>query len=337
MAWIETGVAFGVSLVLGTIGTQVSKTLAVSLGIISHPNPIVPQHKVAIAYLGGLGIALGAIASWVLLQTLGPPYRQWQPGTGLIVGSILFLAVGICDDLLRLRPTSKIILQTMAALISASLGVSVALPSGKVSSIALSCLWMVGIVNAANLIDVCDGLLAGLSLVAFIFFAVLNSATSYIAILLAGTCLGFLVFNLPPARIFLGDAGSHLLGFLLAFCTLSEAAAHPSFSTYAAMALILGVPLFEMIFLIVVRTRKRLPFWRGSPDHFALRMQAAGLSRLQTNLIAAAIMVLFCGIAWALLRHPSRLEQALLIAIAGVIAGTWWCFLLRHEVVCQAP
>jgi UDP-GlcNAc:undecaprenyl-phosphate GlcNAc-1-phosphate transferase len=111
-----------------------------------------------------------------------------------------------------------------------------------------------------------------------------------------------------------------------------EVSARNHFSTYAAVVLISAVPLFEMTFLVVMRTRKRLPFWRGSPDHFSLRMQAAGLSRLKTDLIAWTLMALFCGIARVLLLNPRWRQQIFLITAAAFVLAVCWWFLARYEV-----
>jgi UDP-GlcNAc:undecaprenyl-phosphate/decaprenyl-phosphate GlcNAc-1-phosphate transferase len=338
MSWINVCTGFVVSALLGIIATRAAIAVALSYGIMSHPNRIVPQHRTAVAYLGGLAVAVGTAASLVVLQALRwmPTYPLPQPFLGLIVGSVLFLLLGLYDDLFSLRPAPKMVLQVSAAIIATLLGMAM-LPGKTLAGFVLSCIWIVGMVNAANLTDVCDGLLTGLSLLAFLFFGLFGSGNRFIAIVLVGACFGFLVFNRPPARIFLGDAGSHLLGFLLAFFSMSEVSARNHFSTYAAVALISAVPLFEMTFLVVMRTRKRLPFWRGSPDHFSLRMQAAGLSRLQTDLIAWTFMALFCGIARALLLNPRWRQQLFLITAAAFVLTVCWWFLARHEVQREEP
>lgn len=332
MIWINAGATFGIAALLTAIATSLAIRVAVSFGLVSYPNRIVPQHTRPVAHSGGLALALGATTTWVSLK-LGPVplQQQLKPSQALLVGSILFLLIGFCDDLLKLAPLSKFALQFAGAIISVFLGVAAPLGNKTIPGWAFSCFWILATVNATNLTDVCDGLLASLSLLAFLFFAALNFAQSGLAVLLAGACFGFLIFNRPPARIFLGDTGSHLLGFLLAFFTLSEVARRPHFSTWVAMVLVLAVPLFETTFLIFVRTRKRLPFWRGSPDHFSLRMQAAGLSRIQTDSIAMAIMALLCVIAWLVLRNPPWPQEILLSVTGLLVLGVWWRLLLRYE------
>lgn len=332
MSWISAVIALGVSALLGMIATRLSIPLAFRLGLVSHPNRIVPQHNATVACFGGVSIAAAALAGWGLFQATGLLTFNQQLPPGLIVGGILFLLVGVGDDIFAFRPGLKLALQLSAAMIAVIVGLGVPLPHKVIPAFSLSCLWIVGIVNAANLTDVCDGLLPGLSLLAFLFFGFWGSGSTLIPLVLAGACAGFLAFNRPPARIFLGDAGSHLLGSLLAFFTLSEATAHLRLSACLAMILVAGVPLFEMLFLIVVRARKRIPFWKGSPDHFSLRLQAAGFSRAQTDLIAMTVMAVFCGIAWMLLRDPPLSQQAALVSAATLIVTFSWWFLLQHEV-----
>jgi UDP-GlcNAc:undecaprenyl-phosphate GlcNAc-1-phosphate transferase len=337
MSWESMWVGFAVSVMLGLVATRLSMACARRFGVMNYPNGIVPQHKIAVAYLGGFGVALGAFAAlgvFQILTVLGwvPVDRLRQFPWGLTIGSALFLVLGLYDDLSVLRPAPKLALQLFAACAAMLAGTTPRLTGNAICDLALSCAWIVVVVNAVNVTDVCDGLVAGLSLLAFLFLSCLGPEHRFVDIILAGACLGFLVFNRPPARIFLGDAGSHLLGFLLAFLTLREVSTHARMSAYAAMILVAGVPLFEMTFLATVRTRKHLPFWQGSPDHFSLRLQAAGFSRGQTDLIAWSVMVLLCGFAWALLLDPPWPQQAVLITAPVLLLAVCWRLLLRYNV-----
>jgi UDP-GlcNAc:undecaprenyl-phosphate GlcNAc-1-phosphate transferase len=334
MDWLTLGAGFAISALLAIIATRLAIMVARRYGVMNYPNPIIPQHKAPIAYLGGLGVVVGAAAGWALISiAVGPQPRL---PAGLIAASTVYLAVGLYDDLFVLRPLRKLWLQVLTAVFSVWLGVTASPTNNTVITFVMSCIWIVAMVNAANLMDVCDGLLASVSLLVFSFFGFFGSNRLF-PMVLAGACAGFLVFNRPPARIFLGDAGSHLLGVLLALLTLNEASARNHFSAYAAMILLSGVPLFEVVFLIAVRTRKRLPFWKGSPDHFALRLQAAGLSRVQTDVVACSAVTLLGAIAWGLLRNPAWPLQATLIAGAVLALLASACFLWRYEVKPEIP
>jgi UDP-GlcNAc:undecaprenyl-phosphate GlcNAc-1-phosphate transferase len=130
--------------------------------------------------------------------------------------------------------------------------------------------------------------------------------------------------------VFLGDAGSHLLGFWLGALTMAAVHGRPAGAGAAEVALWAGVPLFELVFLVVVRTRKGLRWWRGSPDHFSLRLQAAGLSRTATDAVACCFAVLLAGAA-ALMPHLPLPLRALLLAAAGLLLVAAGRVLLRWE------
>jgi UDP-GlcNAc:undecaprenyl-phosphate GlcNAc-1-phosphate transferase len=147
-----------------------------------------------------------------------------------------------------------------------------------------------------------------------------------------GATLGFLVFNRPPATIFLGDGGSHMLGFIVGATLLSvaPATAHPSWKQPAAVVITCGVVLLEVGLLMYSRTRTGIPWWRGSPHHFSLRLQARGLSRLRTDLVAWSVAALLCAIAWLLPSISDVMAITVTLAVAVVLAAAGR-ILLRWE------
>lgn len=272
-----------VSLAAGAAGTWLARRVAWWLGLLDHPNPLIVQHTQSVPYLGGVGIALGVALSAAVLAAFGLQPRATLP-IGLALPALLFLGVGFVDDVLRLRPGTKFLLQAGVTITGVALGNRYPFTGIAPVDTVLSALWILTLVNAFNLTDVCDGLVGGLAVVALCVLAYL---TPHIhgPLLVAGSTLGFLLFNKPPATIFLGDAGSHLLGWMVAGLTLDPGAQRQSWPWHAQMLLISAVPCFELLSLIGVRVRRRLPWWRGSQDHVALRLQRAGLTRLQTDLV----------------------------------------------------
>ena len=323
LAW--TGVA---ALVAGWLGTFGVRALALRLGIVNHPNPLIPQHTRPVAYLGGVGVAIGIAFGLVTLAVLGGSLPGWT----LMVPALLFLAIGVVDDLIALSAAQKFGLQALAAALAVGGGVAAPITGLGPLDAAISWLWLVTLVNAFNLTDVCDGLLASLCVVALAALAVLDPPHAGWAIGVAAACLGFLFLNRPPARIFLGDAGSHLLGYLAAAFSLEAArgAAHPA-PVLAAALWILGVPLFELTFLIAVRTRRGIAWWKGSPDHFSLRLQAAGFTRGQTDLIACAVAGAWAACGLALPDRGAAGAAALAAGVASSACGAA-LYLLRHPV-----
>ncbi|MCI5157391.1 MAG: undecaprenyl/decaprenyl-phosphate alpha-N-acetylglucosaminyl 1-phosphate transferase [Candidatus Electrothrix sp. AUS1_2] len=263
----------------GFVATWVMRNVARRLNIVNHPNPIVPQHQVAVAYLGGVGIALGA-AGTILIQQLvsAAPQLVFPQAASVLTGAVFFLILGVADDLRAFKPSTKFLLQCVVAIGTVLTGLTLPLTGVSIIDWAITAVWMLTLVNAVNFTDVCDGLVGGLSAIAFFSLAVLNPSSYTVWLALSGACLGFLVWNSPPASIFLGDAGTHFAGFLLAVGTIQLIQNHMLWPGRGSALLVASVPLFELIFITAVRIRKGLPWWRGSPDHFSLRLQAAGFS-----------------------------------------------------------
>jgi len=304
----------------GALGTWLVRGLARRAGFVAKPNPIVPQHRAPTAYLGGVGIAVGIATTMLLVPD--------TCGRAFVLPAAGYLALGLWDDLRPLRPLSKLIFQLALAGLAAWLARGGG-PSGiGALDAALRVAWIVLLVNAVNVTDVCDGLAGGIAAIGFTFLGAWNPGMRPLAWGLAAACAGFLVFNRPPASIFMGDAGSHLLGYALAWTSFPLLGRWPD----GLMAVAAVAPfLFEVTFLIVVRTRRGMAWWRGSPDHFALRMQAAGLSRRRTVALswtAAAVV----GVLASWLPSASPVSHAVFGAGLAAAAGAFAAWLLRHDV-----
>lgn len=316
----------------GFVATWAMRNLAQRLNIVNQPNPIVPQHQVAVAYLGGVGVALGAAGAVLIQRSVSPETQLAFPQSmSVLTGAIFFLSLGVADDLKSFKPLTKFLLQGAVAIGTVLTGLIMPLTGVAILDGVITVLWMLTLVNATNFTDVCDGLVGGLSTVAFFALAVLNPSSSTVWLSLSGACLGFLVWNSPPASIFLGDAGSHLVGFLLAVGTIQVIQNHMLWPGGGSALLIVSIPLFELIFITAIRIRKGLPWWRGSPDHFSLRLQAAGLSKWQTNFITWGAGGLTAGIAlW--LPYLITFIQLSLLGIISLFTVLSWRMLIKLEV-----
>ncbi len=295
LSWVLFVLATGT--IAGAIATVGFRKLAIRIQFLAPPNPIVSQHKEPVAYLGGLGVA-APLLLYVLWQSIT---TSPDPAIQLIsvgVASGTFLILGLIDDAISFGSKWKIVFQFVAAGIACTV-VSVAPLTGiALIDLLLSIFWIVTVVNAVNFTDVSDGLVGGLSCIALFAFAILIPELQAFLIIGAGACMGFLWLNRPPARIFLGDAGSHFLGSLLALLGIVLVQNAPSWPSVLSVILVLGIFLFELAFITWVRVTKGIPWWRGSPDHFSLRMQAAGYSRSRINALAwiAATLLATAGI-----------------------------------------
>jgi UDP-GlcNAc:undecaprenyl-phosphate GlcNAc-1-phosphate transferase len=329
---ISSIILFLVSTAGGLLSTLLMRYLAIKLNIVNAPNPLVPQHNKPIAYLGGVGIFSGfLLTSLYLILSSDHQIKNDFPYLTLGIIGFGYLLLGLYDDINILKARTKFIGQVLLAIASVSFGFQIYLFEFPILDFIFSVLLIVTIVNATNLTDVCDGLVSGCFVVIFLIYSIFNPDLLFISIPIAGATLGFLYFNFPKASIFLGDAGSHFLGFLLAAVLIYYFNSQSVFVGITGILLIPGVFLFEMIFLIVVRTKKGLPWWKGSPDHFSLRLQSSGLSKIKTDLLTWSVCGIFVLIAFTL----GLLEFYIQLAIFACLAASFiifWRFLLKNEV-----
>ncbi|HET6349988.1 MAG TPA: MraY family glycosyltransferase [Candidatus Krumholzibacteria bacterium] len=315
----------------GTVITWAVRNLSRRAGMLAHPGEIVPQHRVPVAHTGGIAIALTVLLVTLVAQFLGAnrggsliPAHTWIP-------ALLFLGVGVTDDLRPLSAVPKLILQTAVAIIAVTLELRWHLTGNRLLDSGITIAWLVLLVNAFNVTDVCDGLVAGM-VVIMLTFAGARTTESWLSLTTVGATLGFLVFNRPPASIFLGDGGSHLLGFVVAASLLTVApstvAAPWKYAASAAVAT--GVVLLEVALLVYSRAKAGIPWWRGSAHHFSLRLQARGLSRLATDAMAWMAATVLCVVAWylPLVSNVVAVAATLAVALALAAAGR---LLLRWE------
>jgi len=261
--------------------------IAPIVGFVSKPNPIVKNHKSNIAFGGGVAIFLPFIFLFYLLDILS----VHENNLWIIISTIFLL--GISDDIIQFSPIVKFILQIITVFIFFLLNADINL----MHFILFYVLLLLSYQNSFNLIDIMDGLAASVSLIAFFGASILFSIYekefvefSFINLSIAVCIAGFLIYNLYPAKIFLGDSGSLTLGMLYG---VNVVHAFETNFVFGILILINGiVPLFEMVFLIIVRVQKKIPFYRGSPDHFALRMLHSGLEVSEIILRVASVSIL---------------------------------------------
>ena len=191
-----------------------------------------------------------------------------------------------------MRPAVKLVAQVIAGLILLASGVQVALPLPGWVNVVLTLLWIVGITNAINLLDNMDGLASGVAAVAagcFMLLAAMNGQVLVggLAAALLGACLGFLLHNFNPARIFMGDTGSLFLGFLLAAVGIKlRFPDNVNWITWMVPVLVLGVPVFDTTLVVVSRLRRgKNPFTTPGKDHLSHRLVRLGWTRREAVLL----------------------------------------------------
>ncbi len=316
--------------------------LARWVGAVDIPRQAKHVHRRAIPRWGGLGLALGFFAASGVAYAvhvwgwIPPPQdpEDWWRLQGVLLGAGLALAFGMWDDWRELAPLPQFLAQFLLALLAifhvvwievfgnpltAQNGDLIFLPTWL--TIPFTVFWIMGMMNTVNFLDGLDGLAGGVALIAALLFAwhaysLGQTTVALFALALAGACLGFLPWNFHPARIFMGTAGSALLGFCLAtFAILAPA-------KVATALLILGLPILDVAWLIVSRWRRGQPPMQGSRDHLHHRLYDLGLSQRQVVLLYYAF-ALSGGVLALLL--PVRVYKlvALLVLSAVGLLGLW--------------
>jgi UDP-GlcNAc:undecaprenyl-phosphate GlcNAc-1-phosphate transferase len=234
-------------------------------------------------------------------------HRRSLELAGIFVGALGVLIVGCLDDLYELRPALKFTGQLLVAALVAGGGVRITLfVPNPLFHYAITIFWILTVINAFNFIDNMNGLCTGLGAIGAWYFAVIAAAdgqylVALIAFLAFGALAGFLPYNFPNARAFLGDAGSHLIGYLLAVLAILPhfyTPRHPRKWAVLVPLLVLAVPLLDLVWVVVLRWRKGQPFYVGDTNHLSHRLVRRGFSRTHAVLIiwalAAAAGALVC-------------------------------------------
>jgi UDP-GlcNAc:undecaprenyl-phosphate GlcNAc-1-phosphate transferase len=319
------------SLILGLVFTPLAIKAAFKFGVLDRPVTHLKKHEKAMPYLGGVAIYLAFIIPVVTAKLI---MNQTPHGViGIIAGATIIMAMGLFDDIRPLGPVVKLIIQLLVAAIMIKADIHIKFIANPFVNNALTVLWIVGITNALNLLDIMDGLAGGVAAVASLAFFLVAMFAGRVndmipAIALFGASAGFLYYNRPPAKIYMGDAGSLFLGFMLSALALNESYSKINVMAVLSPILILGVPIFDTFLVSVIRIRKgMLPIY-GSNDHSSQRLVMMGLTKPQAvlTLVAAtavlsaiAILSTFLSFSAAILLY---LGAAFLAIFAAFFIGT---------------
>ena len=275
-------------------------------------------HQHPIPLLGGLAIALGAaVAS-------APILTSWSPLVVLAAGGAACVLIGLVDDLRPLKPQTKLTAQLVVATVVVSAGLRLQVTGIDWCDMLLSLLWLVALSNAFNLLDNMDGLAAGVAGIAalahaLIFFAGGQLDAALLAAAIAGACAGFLVHNLHPASVFMGDAGSLFLGFTLGGLGLVAGSSQPAGTLTPILlpVLVVLVPIFDTVFVTIHRFVAGRPISQGGRDHASHRLVAAGFTERQAVGAIYAAAGVSALMALAMVRYGPG-DSGVAIALFGV-------------------
>ena len=262
------------------------------------PHPTKHQiHQKAIPRLGGIAIFLAFIIPFLMFLDLTPPRL------GLLIAVSIIFLMGVLDDLFGLKAWMKLTIQLIAVGIAILFGIQIGQivnPLGGIIifsqfwNIFLSAIWLLAITNAVNLLDGLDGLAAGVSAIASVtlfvlsLFVIVNQPeTAIIAVILLGSLLGFLKWNWYPAKIFMGDSGSNVLGFLIGSLAIISGA------KLATAALVLGFPILDMLWAIIRRMRQGKHPFSADQEHLHHQLMNIGITHQNVVILILAVVAIF--------------------------------------------
>jgi UDP-GlcNAc:undecaprenyl-phosphate GlcNAc-1-phosphate transferase len=321
--------AFGLSMLAVVALTPAVRSLATRLRFLDYPSRQ-KVHARPTPLMGGVAVALASLASAsAALALIRCPYSARI--VGFLSGGLMVVVLGLADDANGMRPGTKLAGQAAAALVMILSGGVEGIPLPLPLAYALALFWMVGLMNAFNFLDNMDGITSGLAAIATfgIFTLALGNGhvpTAIAAISVAGGALGFLRYNFAPASIFLGDAGSLFLGYVVGGLSL-RAVAHAGAGTSSLLipVLMLGYPIFDATLVTVSRVMDGRRVAEGGRDHSSHRLARLGLTARQTAVTIYIISVSLTAAAVCVSRFLG--ESPMLVALATVAAAGGMAFL----------
>lgn len=340
-------VPYSLLLVLGAglvtlLLTPLAARLARRSGAIALPGPR-HIHREPTPRLGGLAMAAAVLGvAWLARALPGPAaFLDPAPLLGFTLACVPVLALGWVDDTRGVPPVAKLVVQACAAMVLTMFGYGVPLLTnplgGSVATgwldVPLTVLWVVAVINAVNLIDGLDGLAAGVVAIACaaLWWAARVHADLYVmflASLLIGATLGFLRFNYPPARIFMGDTGSHFLGLALAALSLLENRKGTATVTLLVPLLALLVPMVDSVLAFVRRALSGRHVFQADSEHIHHRLLRLGLSPTAATWTLWALCTL-CGVAAGVLAQLPRAQATLGVAALAALLFAGFEFVER--------
>jgi len=320
---------FASALALAAGSTPLLRRLALRLGFVDQPAAR-KIHRSPVPLLGGLAIYAAFLVTLILF---GEKFNLTQL-VSIFLGATLVSFMGLWDDRRSLPVWVKLLGQILGAGILLIAGVSITLFSLPILNALATILWVVGITNAMNLLDNMDGLSAGIAAIASGFFLLLAAGSGQylvggLAAALLGACIGFLIYNLNPAQIFMGDSGSLFIGFVLAALSIKlRFPDNVTSVTWMIPVLVLGLPIFDTALVIISRLRCGVnPFTTPGKDHISHRLVARGFTRREAVLTLYLVSGFLGGSALFIV-HAGKLESYL---VGGAVAFAGLYFLWHYE------
>lgn len=339
--WLKMLMAVLLSGAISFFMTPPVKKFAEKVGAIDIPKDGRRVHDHPIPRMGGLAIFFGFVLSVLVFVDMTTPIM------GMLIGAVIIAAMGAVDDIVNLNAWVKLGIQILAALVAIRSGIvfdvisnpilfsqTAFIPIGYLT-VPLTIVWIVACTNAVNLIDGLDGLAVGVSAISSLTMLVvaLFVAEPNVALILAaltGACLGFIPYNLNPAKIFMGDVGSQLLGFVLATVSIMGMFKFHAIITFLVPVLAMSVPLADTVFAFFRRIAHGQSPFHADKGHFHHRLLAMGLSQKQAVAVLYAVSAVL-GLLAVLLAGTYTAVRILCLVLVFIISIGVWFFVFRKN------
>jgi len=315
--------AFGSTFVLTPIMTKI----AFRANILDRPSNDLKVHRKPIPYMGGIAILLGILISlsFAYVRLSLDRLHYW----GLLSSAVFISSLGLLDDLFDIKQIYKFLLQILVAAMLVLIGYRVGTIPVTIVAIPLTMFFIVGACNALNLLDGLDGLAAGNSAIAALFFLVLflikgdHFGTS-LSLSLLGASTAFLFFNYNPASIFMGDAGSMLIGLILSILMIRSSSSANDYISFFISVLICGVPVFDTALTYIRRYINKKPIFLGDRSHFYDQLIDKGFSLKTTVGIGYLLGIIFGVIALLMMRLDNFLASLVFLLVLTILVSVVW-------------
>lgn len=312
--------------VLSAVLVPLMRPLAFQLGAVDRGTGR-RVHSGIIPRLGGVGIFLAFLIPASFSLTQSPWDATHDLYLGLLMGSLVIFLVGLYDDIKGARVSHKLLAETMAAMIIYAWGIRIDFITspfgGRIElgliGLPVTVLWIVIITNAVNLIDGLDGLAAGSAICIAATFLIMSGANmehlQIICIILIGALAGFLIYNFPPASIFMGDSGSLFVGFILGALSIRHSMKATALATVMVPVIAFSLPLMDMAYAIVRRYYRGIPLDTADKEHIHHKLLEKGLSKARVLIILYMINIAIMLFALIMVRQH---RNGIFLGIVGL-------------------
>ena len=315
---IRLVLGFLLAYMLARVGTPKARQAALNFGVVDLPDGNLKNHEQPVAYLGGLAVF------FAFLLSLGMTFEFNQELLALLLASTIVSTIGLIDDFGVLTPGPKVLGQMVAVFVLLRSDVTVQIvyiPWWL--RFVITALWLIGLSNAFNLLDIMDGLASGSGVISATFLlvvALLNERwiVAAFTVALIGALLGFLRFNFHPASIYLGDCGSLFVGFTLGALAMVMNYTEHNPIGFVAPIFILAPPLIDTVYVSILRLRAGRRIYHGSPDHFPLRLRRRLNDSTPKTVITLYIVTTIFGILGLVILFSNVVVTLIICAVTAV-------------------